>query len=114
MVCEVVSGYIRNMQIYSAEGKKLENTVLSLLDRNLGQNHYIYQDNVYNSVRLAQTSIDRYARVCSTMRAKRGIPHDLDGEGKHMKKGQSVFRRKGDVSASVEGPKTCANDKYDP
>jgi hypothetical protein len=24
MVCEVVSGYIRNMEIYSGEGKKLE------------------------------------------------------------------------------------------
>ena len=44
-VCEAVSGYIYNMEIYSAEGKKLEDTVLSLLDRNLGQNHHLYQDN---------------------------------------------------------------------
>ena len=29
--------------------------MLSLLDRTLGQNHHIYQDNFYNSVRLAQT-----------------------------------------------------------
>jgi len=43
MVCETVSGYICNMEIYS-EGKKLEDTVLSLLDRNLGQNHHMYQD----------------------------------------------------------------------
>jgi len=42
MVCEAVSGYISNMKIYSAEGKKLEDTVLSLLDRNLGQNLHIY------------------------------------------------------------------------
>ena len=28
MVCEAVTGYICNMEIYSAEGKKLENTVL--------------------------------------------------------------------------------------
>jgi hypothetical protein len=34
MVCEVVSGYICNMEIYTAEGKKFEHTVLSLLDRN--------------------------------------------------------------------------------
>jgi len=53
MVCEAVSGYICNMEIYSAEGKKLEDTVLSLLDRSLGQNHHVYQDNYYNSVRLA-------------------------------------------------------------
>jgi len=44
MVCETVSGYICNMGIYSAEGKKLEDTMLSLLDRNLGQNLHIYQD----------------------------------------------------------------------
>jgi len=37
MVCEAVSAYICNMEIYSAEGKKLEDTVLSLLDRNLAK-----------------------------------------------------------------------------
>jgi len=72
-VCEAVSGYICNMEIYSAEGKKLEDTVLSLFDRNLGQNHHIYQDNFYKSVRLAQTLLDRNIRVCGTMRANRGI-----------------------------------------
>ena len=60
MVCEAVSGSICNMEIYIAEGKKLEeDTVLSLFDRNLGQNHHIYQDNFYNSVSLAQTLLDR-------------------------------------------------------
>jgi len=88
MVCEAVSVYICNMEIYSAERKKLEDTVLSLLDRNLGQNQYIYQDNFYNSVRLAQTLLDINVRVCDTMRANRSIPHDLEGEGKRLKKGQ--------------------------
>jgi hypothetical protein len=32
MVCEAVSGYICNMEIYSAEGKMLQDTVLSLLE----------------------------------------------------------------------------------
>ena len=41
MVCEAVSSYICNMEIYWAERKKLEDTVLSVLDTNLGQNHYI-------------------------------------------------------------------------
>jgi len=31
-------------------------------------------------VRLAQTLLDRNVRVCGTMRADRGIPHDLEGE----------------------------------
>jgi hypothetical protein len=47
MVCEAVLDYICNMEIYSAEEKKLEGTVLSILDRNVGQNHHIYQVNFY-------------------------------------------------------------------
>ena len=86
MVCVTVWGYICNMEIYSAEGKKLEDKVLSLSDRNLVQNHHSYQDNFYNSVRLAQTLLDRNVRVCSTKRANRGIPRDLEGEGKRLKK----------------------------
>jgi hypothetical protein len=41
MICEAVCGYICNMEIYSGEGKKLEDTVLSLLDSNLGRNYHI-------------------------------------------------------------------------
>jgi len=100
MVCEAVLGYICNMEVYSAEGKKLEDTVLSLLDRNLGQNHHVHQDSYYNSVRLAQTLLDRKVRVCSTMRPNGGIPRDLEEED-CLKKGQSVFRRKGDVIVQV-------------
>jgi len=40
-----VSGYICNMEIYSTEVKKLEDRVLSFIERNLSQNHHIYQDN---------------------------------------------------------------------
>ena len=97
MVCNAFLGYICNMEIHSAEGKKLEDTVLSLLDRNLGQNQHIYQKSFYNSVRLAQTLLDRNVRVCGTMRANKGITRDLEGEGKRFKKGQSAFRREGDV-----------------
>jgi hypothetical protein len=61
-VYEAVSGYVCNMD--SAERNKLEDTVLSLLGRNLGQNNYIYQDNFYNSVRLAQTLLQK----CETLK----------------------------------------------
>jgi hypothetical protein len=39
IVYEVVSGYICNMEIYWGEGKTLEGTVLSLLDRNIDHIH---------------------------------------------------------------------------
>jgi len=35
------------------------------------------------------------------MRPNRGIPCDVEEEGKHLKKGQSVFRRKGDIMVQV-------------
>ena len=109
MVCEAVSGYICNMEIYTAEGKKLQDTMLSLLDRNLDNNHHLYQDNFYNSVKLAETLLDRNIRVCGTMRANRGIPRDLEGKGTRLNRGQSAFRRKGDVMVQVRKEKDlCA------
>ena len=57
-------------------------------------------------MRLAQTLLDRNMRVYGTMRAKRGIPRDLQGEGKCLKKGKSVFRRNSDVMVQVWNEKT--------
>jgi len=42
-------------------------------------------------VRLAQALLDKNVRGYGTMRAIRGIPRDLEGEGKRLKKGKSVF-----------------------
>jgi hypothetical protein len=55
MVCETVSGYFSKMKIHTAKGLKLEDTVLSVLDRNLSQNHHICQA----SVRSAEILLDR-------------------------------------------------------
>jgi hypothetical protein len=35
------------------------------------------------------------------MRANRSIPHDLEWEGKCLNRGQSTFRRKGDLMVQV-------------
>jgi len=40
---------------------------------------------INNSVRLAQALLDRNVRVYSTRRANKGIPRDLEGEGKRLK-----------------------------
>jgi len=58
--------------------------------------------------------LDRNVRVCGTMKANRGIPRDLEGEGKRLKKGKSAFWRNGDIMMQVWKDKTCANDRYDP
>jgi len=49
---------------------------------------------IFKTLRLAQTILDRNVRVCVTVRANRGIPHDLEGEDKHLNKGQSAFQRR--------------------
>ena len=65
-------------------------------------------------MRLAQTLLDRNVRVCGTRMANRDISCDLEGEGKRLKKGTSVFRRNVDVMVQVWKDRTCANDEYDP
>ena len=67
---------------YTQLRERIWRTVLSLLGGTLGLNNHIYQDNYYNSMRLAETLLDRNVRVCSTIRANRGIPRDLKGERK--------------------------------
>jgi len=52
-------------------------------------------------VKLTQTLQGRNVRVCSTVKANRGIPHDLEVEGRCLKKGQSLFHGKGDVMVQV-------------
>ena len=58
--------------------------MLSLLGKNLDHSRHLYQDNFYNSVKSAETLLDRNVRVCGTMRANRGIPRDLEVEGKRL------------------------------
>jgi hypothetical protein len=70
-VCKSILGNICSMG-YTAAGQKFEDTVLPLLGRNLGQNHHIYQENFYNSARLAKTLLERKGRVSGTMKATRG------------------------------------------
>jgi hypothetical protein len=40
-------------------------------------------------------------RVCGTIRANRGIPRDIEGEGMCLKKWQSAFQRKSDITMQV-------------
>jgi len=94
--------------------KQLRSSTGSLTPQFLHPFFLTYVKTIFISVRLAQTLLDRNGRVCGTMRANRGNPHDLEGEGKRLKKGKSAFWRNGDVMVQVWNDKTCANYKYDP
>jgi hypothetical protein len=50
-------------------------------------------------VRLAETLMDKKARVCGTI--TRGIPPDLEQESNHLKQGQADFRRASDFLVQV-------------
>lgn len=43
------------MEIYSAEWKKLETIVLSVLHKRLDQNCYVYRDNFYSYMKLVKS-----------------------------------------------------------
>jgi hypothetical protein len=88
MVREANTGYIGNMEIYTAEDNKLEETIFSLLESYL---KYVYQDNYYNSVEIAEKLLPRKRRICGAIRARRGIPKSLADFSKKLKKDDTVF-----------------------
>jgi hypothetical protein len=65
---------IRNLEIYSGEGRKLQETTVSVLEPYLDQNCYVYQDNYYNIVVTAVYFLSRKVHVCGTIRLNRGLP----------------------------------------
>jgi hypothetical protein len=73
MVCEATTGYIDHMEICTAEAKKLDETIFSVLEPYLDLWHNVYQDNYYISVEVAEKLLIRKTRVCRTMRVNRGI-----------------------------------------
>ncbi|PNF22052.1 hypothetical protein B7P43_G09732 [Cryptotermes secundus] len=97
VVMEHTSVYTGNIEIYSGEGKKLQETIVSILDPYLDQNYHVYQDNFYNSVPTAKYLLSRKVHVCGTIRVNRGLPPDLKEECKSLKRGDTTFRRKGDI-----------------
>jgi len=77
MVTESTSGYILNLKIYAGEGKKLQETIFTLLEPYLDQNYHVYQDNYYNHVTIAETLLLRQVSVCGTIRVNRGLPPEM-------------------------------------
>ena len=80
MVTESTSGYILNLEIYAGEGKKLQETIFTLLEPYLDQNYHVYQDNYCNHVTIAKTLLSRQVRVRGTIRVKRDLPPEMKNE----------------------------------
>jgi hypothetical protein len=68
VVTESTSGYIANLEVYSAEGRKLRETIFLILQPYLDQNYHVHQDSYYNSVEIAQHPLSRQVRACGTRR----------------------------------------------
>lgn len=77
--------------------KKINETILSVLDPYLDLWHHVYQDNYYNSTSIAKTLLERKTRVCGTIRQSRGLPQCLKDEACGLKKGEIAFQRNGDI-----------------
>ena len=82
--------------------------VITFKQKHTHQSSQLSRQKFYNSVRLVATLLDRSVSVCGTMRANRCIPIDLEREGRHLKKGQSAFRRKGDIMVQMWEDKRLA------
>jgi hypothetical protein len=87
------SGYTGNLEIYSGEGKKLQETIVSVLEPYLDQNYHVYQDNYYNNVVTEEYLLLREVCVCGTIRVNRGLPPDLKEESQSLKHGVTTFRK---------------------
>jgi hypothetical protein len=69
--------YICNKDIYTAEGRKLEDTIFSVIGDNFKLNHYVHQDIYYNSMKVAETLLDKKTRVCYAVQANTRLPFDF-------------------------------------
>ena len=93
ILCDSVTGYISRFKIYSGIKKPLKDTVIKLLKNVTGKWHYLYMDNYYNSMELAEDLLTKKIRVCGTLRQNRGLPAKLKNcklnvfETKHQRRG---------------------------
>jgi hypothetical protein len=97
-VCGATTGY---MEIYTAEGKKLEVSTFSVLEPHLELWHHVYQGSYYNSVEIAEKLLLRKTLVCGKIRINRGTPKSLADSSKKLKRDDAICRRKGEVHLHI-------------
>jgi hypothetical protein len=45
MLCEAKTGHISNMEVHTVQAKKLNDTVMSVVEDSIGVRHHVYQYN---------------------------------------------------------------------
>lgn len=90
VICETITGYIGNIEIYGGKGRRLKETISSLLEPYLDQWYHVYQDNYYNSIKIAENLLknkvrNRGSKGESKVR-NRGLPSNLKSEELKLKK----------------------------
>lgn len=88
-LCESASGYILNIEIYSAKGTPLETTILNLLKP--------YFDNFYNSLKIAEKLLEKKIHLCGIIRKNRGLPKDFNQKCASLKTDETEYIRKGSI-----------------
>jgi len=113
------NGYVFDFQVYT--GKKQDGAehglgyrVVHDLTRQItGKNHHVFCDNFFTSVKLAEDLLADKIYLCGTIRANReGYPKELrpkEPEAKRLKQGESMFRRKNNLVATVWRDKRIVN-----
>ena len=109
---DATNGFVSAMQVYTGkkDGGQPEHglghrVVCDLVNDLKGKNYHIFCDNFFTSVRLAEDLLSNKLYLCGTTRANRtDFPKDLKAkkpEVKALRRGESLFRRKGNIVASV-------------
>lgn len=97
VLAESSSGYVWNFEIYSGEGKTINQTVFNLLDNLTNKGYFLFMDNYYNSVYLSQQLLSEGTYVCGTLRKRRGEPVEITEKAKVLKRGETFFMSNGKV-----------------
>lgn len=111
VLAHATNGYVCAMQVYTGKhGGQTEHglghrVVSDLVGELAGNKYHIFCDNFFTSVRLAQDLLADNLYLCGTTRANRtDFPADLKPnkpEVKALRRGESIFQRKGNIVATV-------------
>ena len=109
MVSEAETGYICGFEVYTGKDSKHDgpdctkttSIVMGLLDsiNLLDKGYHVYFDNYYNSPELIERLLERKSHGCGTVRKEhQGLPKTVS-KAKLIKRGWTVFHRKGNILA---------------